>query len=540
MKVRTAVFLIAIMTVSLLSGCADTTEPSDASGEAPSTPMQLVSPTPAPVIASDPNSPVYTNWSKLTPYEPVTEVYSRLREERITELEPSDGYGTLIPFVGEYLYTEWGGTIAKYGLITLDGCIVLDAVCDSIWRMDLSGDGGFAYALAVGVRDTEDSESYRYSYAIADGSGRWVTDFEFSSVSSDSMGVYARLDKEGEGWGTVVCYDGDMNVVFDSRDFEVYGDFDELTYVDYGSEGFCVAAGVGGKQEKSACFVDIKTGKVLKSDEFDGWFDFSDGFNNGLARVYVNNKYGVLDTDGRWVLPAVYDTVLEARDGIAVVQLDGTYCAVDFDGRVIKSFDADSFSSMYYGDTKYYVAVRERRSDKISATSGNLETVWEEEVYDADFNLIKINGENAQFFYKDEPTLTTGEGIYFWNGGDVLFVPDAVEVGYGGIDGYREVSLSSGEQAILDKNGDILFRNGGENVSLSVTKDVFTGEYHIILYDWWNECRELYGMDGTFLFSGVQYDYPLNGLFRCEDSVSSGYRNLDGDWVFRVLIDKGD
>ena len=54
-----------------------------------------------------PASPVYTDWSKLTPYKPVEEQYSYAETYREDgTLQPDGGYGPLLPYIGSYLETE--------------------------------------------------------------------------------------------------------------------------------------------------------------------------------------------------------------------------------------------------------------------------------------------------------------------------------------------------------------------------------------------------------------------------------------------------
>ena len=101
---------IALLALILLAGCA--------------------APAPEPAPEPEPVSPVYTDWSKLTPYEPVEEQYSyadTYREDGT--LQPSGDYGPLLPYIGSYLETDsYMGPLTALGLVTADGRLVTPPV----------------------------------------------------------------------------------------------------------------------------------------------------------------------------------------------------------------------------------------------------------------------------------------------------------------------------------------------------------------------------------------------------------------------------
>ena len=102
--------MVSLLALILLAGCA--------------------SPAPEPAPEPEPVSPVYTDWSKLTPYEPEKEQYAyadTYREDGV--LQPSDDYGFLLPYIGSYLETEsYMGPLTTLGLVTVDGRLVTPPV----------------------------------------------------------------------------------------------------------------------------------------------------------------------------------------------------------------------------------------------------------------------------------------------------------------------------------------------------------------------------------------------------------------------------
>jgi hypothetical protein len=79
-----------VVTIALLfPACAVQEKP-------PAAPPSVVTPAPSPEVTYI----VRTDYAHLTPYEPVKEVYTRLSEEFMPELIPSDDYGPLLPYAG--------------------------------------------------------------------------------------------------------------------------------------------------------------------------------------------------------------------------------------------------------------------------------------------------------------------------------------------------------------------------------------------------------------------------------------------------------
>ena len=81
---------------------------------------------------------VITDYSGLTAYRSPRSMHTRLASGALPELVPSDGYGMLLPYSGSYAKPGSGGyQVTKYGLVTIDGVIVTDAVYDSISRVNI-------------------------------------------------------------------------------------------------------------------------------------------------------------------------------------------------------------------------------------------------------------------------------------------------------------------------------------------------------------------------------------------------------------------
>ena len=157
--------MVDLLALCLLTGCA--------------------SPAPEPVPEPEPVSPVYTDWSKLTPYEPEKEQYTyadTYREDGT--LQPSGDYGTLLPYIGSYLDTDsYMGPLPTLGLVTADGRLVTPPVYAEIemvrkdWRERTYAPFLLLYRGEVTARHEDEWGSWAegdFHLTVAAPDGSWV------------------------------------------------------------------------------------------------------------------------------------------------------------------------------------------------------------------------------------------------------------------------------------------------------------------------------------------------------------------------------
>ena len=155
---------IALLALILLAGCA--------------------APAPEPAPEPEPVSPVYTDWSKLTPYEPVEEQYSyadTYREDGT--LQPSGDYGPLLPYIGSYLETDsYMGPLTTLGLVTADGRLVTPPVYAEIemardWLTNAYAPFLLLYRGEVTARHENEWGSWAegdFNLTVASPDGSWI------------------------------------------------------------------------------------------------------------------------------------------------------------------------------------------------------------------------------------------------------------------------------------------------------------------------------------------------------------------------------
>ena len=269
----------ALLLLLLLAGCAAPAGP--ASSEIPevSTAPEVSTVPTAPEISTVPEvpeavSPVYTDWSKLTPYEPVLPVYT-LHPGYCGDgaLEARDDYGPLLPYIGKYSTMERYviDTLPLYGLVTGEGELVTDPVyaqislCDGflvLYRGDPEGTSG---------GDTFDGGTFSRTLAAADG--RWVHELTGSYYVASGSGLLLTAAADGslDLWNT----DGEVAAHFDSGLFTPW--FGEgFTWggeggasVDWTDDrvGYVVSYCVNGEyQDQATClYLDFSGGAVMET-----------------------------------------------------------------------------------------------------------------------------------------------------------------------------------------------------------------------------------------------------------------------------------
>ncbi len=86
---------------------------------------------------------------------------------------------------------------------------------------------------------------------------------------------------------------------------------------------------------KSKWGVMDKDGSVIIEPSFDALYGFDD---EGRITAKVKQHYGVLDIEGNWLIPPIYDyhdILPYEKDALSVVQRNGRYGFVDYDGKEV-------------------------------------------------------------------------------------------------------------------------------------------------------------------------------------------------------------
>lgn len=163
-------------------------------------------------------SPVFTDWSKLTPYEPVQPVYTLHPGYcGAGPLEARDDYGALLPYIGKYSTMEQYiiDALPLFGLVTDEGALVSDPVYADIYFYD-----GFLLLYRGdpdGITGGDAFNGGTYSRTLAAADGRWAHELTDSFYVASGCGLLATSTADGslDLWNT----DGEVVTHFDGAPF---------------------------------------------------------------------------------------------------------------------------------------------------------------------------------------------------------------------------------------------------------------------------------------------------------------------------------
>lgn len=238
----------------------------------PPAPVQAT-PTPEPTPAPTPLSPVYTDWSKLTPYEPTPPLYTLHPGYHAGGLEARDDYGTLLPYIGKYSGMDRYviDKLPLWGLVNDRG----ELVCGPVYARVSCFDGFLLLRRGDPAHyDPENSYSDgRFSLTLAAPDGSWAHDFKGTCL--------------GAGHGIALTADLERNLTVWNRDGEVVTRFAASLFTPrLGEDFFWFWGGEGGV---NVDWLDDKVG-YLTSYRVDG------EYRDDPVRLYLDFTTGaVLD-----------------------------------------------------------------------------------------------------------------------------------------------------------------------------------------------------------------------------------------------------
>ena len=179
--------------------------------QAPDDPMNIDTQIPFPKTGS-----IYTDYSMYTPYTNANdEIYTRLSKDFLPEIIPSDSYGTIVPYVGEYLGDNDGYDFAIFGLCTTDGMIITDPVYRSIYQTNGYNDS-YGYI-------SQQFPVYKLERLIAENEKMYISEGNISAVSIVPNIAICAIDGS---WVTDYYYDvrffGEFMLLYRENDADVF------------------------------------------------------------------------------------------------------------------------------------------------------------------------------------------------------------------------------------------------------------------------------------------------------------------------------
>lgn len=173
----------------------------------------------------EPVSPVYTDWSKLTPYKPSAPnpLYSRFEPYQGDTLTPRSDYGVLLPYQGATLSVSnyIMDSLPLFGLVTTDGRVVTEPVYANVYsfsglRFTPSAPASFLIMSKsdsnAGTGNGKDSMAGEFTLVVAAPDGRWVRDFGIAGIQYLDSSCLAVIQPDNTV--TVLSADGETAAYF--------------------------------------------------------------------------------------------------------------------------------------------------------------------------------------------------------------------------------------------------------------------------------------------------------------------------------------
>lgn len=336
---------------------------------------------------------------------------SRWYEEFTDTLIPRNDYGELVIFTGGYCHDESKGysNEHRYGLMTLDGKIVVDPVFNSYHAYEL--DGKKYYSMMISEHELYEGGEYKCTSLLVASDGSWcVTVDGFIDHITPERIFTSKYDKYFK------CYNYDGNIVFEGGD--------NLDYAwNHGTSSHTKLMGAydWSKDGHPLLIFDMDGNVVF--DEFDFFVSFESG--KSVVQLIDTQLYGIITDSGEWLLEPVYsyiDSVAEDQYFIAV--RDNTEVAVyDNELKLLHAFTTEDYESEY----RYYEAI----GDRLVYYCGHIDAKddYYRDIYTDEIITCKENGLPATRYNEEDGTFSltdeNGTDWYFDVDGNVT---DKVEM----------------------------------------------------------------------------------------------------------------
>ena len=268
---------------------------------------------------------------------------SRWYEEFTDTLIPRDDYGELVIFTGGYCHDESNGYSNEhlFGLMTLDGKIVVDPVFNSYQTYEL--DGKNYYNMMIVENELYEGGEYSCTSMLVASDGSWcvTVDGDIDHITPERI-FTSKYDEYFK------CYDYDGNLIFEG------GENLHIAW-NYGTSSHTKLLGAyDWSVDDHALLVFDLDGNVV-FDEFRFFVSFESG--KSVVQLADTQLYGIITDSGEWLLEPVYSYIDSVEDEYFVAVLDNTEVEVyDKDVNLIHSFTTIDYNSQ----TRYYEIVGDR------------------------------------------------------------------------------------------------------------------------------------------------------------------------------------
>lgn len=509
----------------LLAGCGER--------EIEATPVVTPAPEPPAAVSV---SPVYTDWSKLEPYEAPEVKYTRRREEHMDRLIPAEDYGAVIPFAGASLtrMESWSGyhdSYSLYGLVTPEGEVVADPVFTSAHALtgwDSYGNpteypGVWLLGKPISAPGKEEPEEW---FALCAKDGSWCTDFLYDYDWERMMAA------SFDGGLPLPCRGGDIALVDPNSGKELRRvdcsawltdtAYWNGIYVDPDS-GYLSANLYDWEADARVPLVfDPQGERVALPPEVCWVGQCGDGLIPAqIMEAGTSAWYGYVDAaTGQWAIAPTYRNGETFSHGVAPVSdgINGYF--IDKTGRALTGGYPTQFQR--HGDYWYFMTENWSVAAVFDQEGHEVESplVWAGSPGFEGEGWVTVQGETERLLIRGAEVHSFPQSLGWING----------------IRGDRILFQTEGENptvTLVNLEGKILARWEGEG-SGYFDQNELTGESYVQLYSYSSQGSQAgyYDLDGKELFP-IQGYHSLYGdlLYRYDEGYSS-LTDQEGELVF--------
>lgn len=213
--------------------------------------------------------------------------------------------------------------LGKYGFVNKHGNIIIPIIYDyadnfheEIARVQL----GAKYGYVSITGDLNILPIYDSASCFINGIARVKVNNHFTYLQKKNKSLVTQLKTDGSNDGLLIVRFNKRFGCVDLNGVEIVPPvYDTIEYfTDY----------LKVKNGKNYGLID-KKGKLVTEVKY----KFIGAFSEGVAIVYINNKFGYIDRQGHEIIPAIYDLAYQFIAGNAFVRLDKEYGFIDLENK---------------------------------------------------------------------------------------------------------------------------------------------------------------------------------------------------------------
>lgn len=241
-------------------------------------------------------------------------------------------------------------------------------------------------------------------------------------------------------------------------------------------------------------------------------------YEQNVLRVKKNGKYGLIDLNGKELLPIEYDeiTVLEGIENSLIIKKDGKVGLVNDTGSIIINVNYKEIKKLGNTYKNGYITINEQsKYGLVSATKKQiLENRYDEilPIYLKEYCLIKENGKQKLIDSKGETVIENGfDNITSTTANGIIFIKDNL---YGEMNLSGEVIIEAKYQDLKEANDGIYIAKQNDRYGI-INNDgniLIPFEYNGITY---NEKSNLFFADDLEHKTSIidnQYNIKITGI----------------------------